>query len=659
MSPEQSPRIDEAPSRSPRRALAIHDAAHDELRRTWQRRPGALGWLMSTDHKEIGLRFIVTAFIFFVLGGVLALIMRLQLARPGNHLVGPDTYNQLFTVHGTSMMFLFAVPIMEGFGLYLVPLMVGTRTVAFPRLLNFGYWLFVISGSLLYVSLALNMAPDAGWFAYVPLAGPAFSAGKRIDVWAQMITLVEISTIVGAVEIITTVLKQRAPGMAVHRIPLFVWSQVVTSFMIIFAMPAVQLATTLLGMDRLTHLNTHFFNAAEGGDALLWQHMFWYFGHPEVYIIFLPASGFVSEILATFTRRRTFGYPALVLSLIATAFLGFGVWVHHMFATPLPEMSRNIFSASSMSIVVPGALQIFCWTATLWAGRMHFRTPLLFVLGFLATFVIGGLTGVMLASASMDLQLHDTFFVVAHLHYVLIGGAVFPLFGAFYYWFPKFTGRMLGERLGRWNFALFFIGFNLAFFPMHQLGLAGMPRRVYTYPPEAGWGALNLLATAGAVLLAISVLLFIVNVVRSLKRGAAAGANPWGAGTLEWATASPPPRYNFLNLPTVRGRYPQWEDPDAQPVVIGLSTTHREVLVTSAHDAAPESRFHVAEDSPWSVVTAIVVGGTFIGLIFHPMAVVVGIAAGIPVASAWFWPSHEPDPIRHGPAPSASTGDRR
>ncbi|HEX3281842.1 MAG TPA: cbb3-type cytochrome c oxidase subunit I, partial [Pyrinomonadaceae bacterium] len=413
----------------------------EELERVWSRPPGIIGWFTDTDHKSIALRYVVTAFVFFLFGGVEALLMRIQLARPESHFLSPDLYNQVFTVHGTTMMFLFAVPIMTALGIYLVPLMVGTRDVAFPRLNNYGYFVYLIGGILLYVSFFLNTGPDAGWFAYVPLSGPGYSPGKRVDIWAQMISFTEISALAGAVVIIGTVFKMRAPGMSLHRLPLFVWAQLVTSFMIIFAMPAVMLASSLLASDRL--IDTHFFNPAEGGDAILYQHMFWFFGHPEVYIIFIPALGFVSSIVTTFSRRRIFGYTAMVLSLISTAFLGFGLWVHHMFATPLPQLGQSFFTAASMMIAIPSGVQIFCWIATMWGAKLNIKTPLLFVLGFVAIFVLGGLTGVMLASVPLDLQIHDTFFVVAHLHYVLIGGAVFPLFGAFYYWFPKWTGRML------------------------------------------------------------------------------------------------------------------------------------------------------------------------------------------------------------------------
>ncbi|HEY9230772.1 MAG TPA: cbb3-type cytochrome c oxidase subunit I, partial [Blastocatellia bacterium] len=452
------------------------------LEETWKSLPGFWGWLTTTNHKAIARRYIVTAFIFFLLGGLEAALMRLQLSQPENRFLGPDLYNQVFSMHGTTMMFLFAVPIMEALGLYFVPLMIGTRNVAFPRLNAFGYFVYLTGGVMIYVAFFLNIGVDTGWFSYVPLAGPEYSPGKRVDFWAQMITFTEIAALVGAVEIIATAFKLRAPGMSLNRVPPFVWAMVVTSFMIIFAMPAVMLCSTMLSTDRLAGIGTHFYNHAEGGDHLLWQHLFWFFAHPEVYIIFIPATGFVSAILPAFTRRHIFGYTALVLSMTATAFIGFGVWVHHMFATPLPQLGQGLFTASSLMIVIPNGVQMFCWIATICGARsIRLKMPMVWVLGFIATFVIGGLTGVILASAAIDVQVHDTFFVVAHLHYVLIGGAIFPLLGALAYWFPKMSGRMLGEASGKWAFWLLFIGFNLTFFPMHQLGLRGMPRRVYTY----------------------------------------------------------------------------------------------------------------------------------------------------------------------------------
>src|SRR3569623_1778700 len=481
----------------------IRDHALDEdtlrarLAKTWATPRGLWGALTTVDHKIIARRYLVTAFIFLELGGILAVLLRLQLARPESRVLGPDLYNQVFTMHGSNMLFLFAVPVMEAMGVYLVPLMVGTRNIAFPRLNAFSYWMYLAGGLTLWLSFALNMGPDVGWFAYVPLSGPQYGAGKRADIWAQMITFTEVAALAVAVEIVVTVFKQRAPGMSLNRIPLFVWSMLVTSFLVIMAMPAIMVASSTLIMDRL--IGTHFYNPAEGGDVLLWQHLFWFFGHPEVYIIFLPAVGMVSSMVPIFARRPIFGYLPLVLALIATGILAFGLWVHHMFVTGLPRVGESFFTASCMAIAVPSGVQIFCWVATLWDGKPVFKTPMLFLLAFLFTFIIGGMTGVMVASVPFDTQVHDTYFVVAHFHYVLIGGAVFPLMGAVNNWFPKITGRMMSETLGRWVAGLVFIGFNLTFFPMHILGFEGMPRRVYTYQHDVPWAGLSLFVSLSSV----------------------------------------------------------------------------------------------------------------------------------------------------------------
>ncbi|WP_149538536.1 cytochrome c oxidase subunit I [Siccirubricoccus phaeus] len=616
-------------------------ALEASLAAVWSSRPGLLGWLTTVDHKAIGRRYIVTAFLFLALGGVLALLMRWQLAQPEGRLLGPDRYNQVFTMHGTTMMFLFAVPVMEAMGVYLVPLMVGTRNIAFPRLNAFSYWVYLFGGALLWIAFLLDMAPDVGWFAYVPLAGPQYGPGKRADIWAQMITFTEVSALAVAVGLVVTVFKQRAPGMSLDRIPLFVWAMLVTSFVVILAMPSIVLASTALILDRL--VGTQFFNPAAGGDVLLWQHLFWFFGHPEVYIIFIPAVGMVSTILATFCRRPVFGYLAMVLALVGTGLLAFGLWVHHMFTTGLPRLGESFFTASSMAIAVPSGLQIFCWLATLWGARPRLTVPMLYVLAFLFTFVLGGMTGVMVASVPLDTQLHDSFFVVAHFHYVLVGGAVFPLLGAIHYWYPKLTGRLMEERLGRWAWGLVFGGFNLAFFPMHLLGLWGMPRRVYTYPPELPWGGLNLFSSLSAALLAAGFLLFFWNAWRSARHGEAAGPDPWGAGTLEWATSSPPPPWNFTRIPVVEGADPLRDSPDALKVAAGLRLDRRELLLTSVMAAEPEARESSPRDSVWPLLAAIATTAMLIWSIFTPWAVVWG---AIPVAATlifWFWPRGTPE----------------
>lgn len=620
----------------PRQIPHADPAAATALESTWSDPPGLYGWFAAINHKTISKRFMVTTMVFFVLGGVLALVMRLQLAQPNAGILKPEMYNQLFTMHGSTMMFLFAVPIMQAVATYLVPLMIGARSLAFPRLNAFAYWIFAMGGIMLYVAFLAGAGPDAGWFAYVPLSALQYSPGKGVDFWAQMITFTELSGLMEAIVIIATILKLRAPGMSLNRMPLYVWAMLVTSFMVLFALPAVMLASTALITDRL--VDTQFYNPDKGGDALLWQHLFWFFGHPEVYLIFIPPLGFISAIVATFSRRPVVGYPAMVLALVTTAFLAFGLWVHHMFATNLPELGKTFFTAASLIIAVPTAVQIFCWIATLGSGRINVKTPLLFVLAFFFILVMGGLTGLMLASVSLDTQLHDSFFVVAHLHYVLMGGAVFPLFGAFYFWFPKFTGRMLGERLGRWNFWLFFIGFNVAFFPMHLLGLWGMPRRVYTYPAEMGWGDMNLVSTIGAALIAVSVLLFLVNVVRTLHNGPLAGPDPWGAGTLEWSVASPPPMGNFEVIPMVHGRYPLWQ-PQPEPThVTGMSNDWREVLITTVTDAEPDHRLWMPSSSIWPFLSAVATTILFVGSIFTPWAVVWAAAPVAIGATLWFWP---------------------
>jgi cytochrome c oxidase subunit 1 len=626
-----------------REELHEGDLPEDEERRllekTWGNRPGFWGWITSTNHKSIGKRFIITAFIFFSLGGILAVLMRIQLARPENTFLGPDIYNQIFTMHGSTMMFLFAIPVMEAMAIYLVPLMVGTRNIAFPRLAAFSYWIYVCGGITLYVFFILNIGPDMGWFSYVPLAGPEFSPGKRVDIWSQLINFTEISALAASIEIITTVFKLRAPGLSLHRIPVFVWAMLVMSFMVMFAMPAVMTSSLFLTLDRL--VATQFYNPAEGGDPLLWQHLFWFFGHPEVYIVFIPALGYVSSIIQTFSRRRMFGYTALVLSMIATGFIGFGLWVHHMFATGLPQLGLSFFTAASMMIAIPSGVQIFCWIATLWSGRPTFKTPLLFVVGFFFIFIAGGLSGVMQASVPLDLQLHDTFFVVAHFHYVLIGGAVFPLFGAFYYWFPKFTGRMLGEGLGKLNFWLMFIGFNITFFPMHQLGLQGMPRRVYTYLPEMGWTNLNLISTVGASILTLGVLTFVINVFSSRRRGAMAGDNPWGADTLEWGVSSPPPSYNFFRIPVVQGREALWARTEDAPVVEGLRSDCPEVLITKTLDAVPDHALDLPGPTIWPLPLALAATATFISSIFTPWALPGGMVLAAIALIGWGWPKKD------------------
>ncbi len=595
-------------------------------------RSRVLSFIAETEHQVIGLRFVVTALVFFLLAGVLALLMRLQLARPALHVLGPDLYNQTFTMHGTTMMFLFAVPVMQGVGIYVVPLMIGAKSLAFPRLSAFAYWTYLFGGIFLWLSFFMNTGPDAGWFAYVPLSGPEYSAGKRADVWAQLITFTELSALAIAVNLIATIFKQRAPGMSLDRMPVFVWASLVTAFMVIFAMPAVMVASTMLALDRL--VGTHFFNQAEGGDALLWQHVFWFFGHPEVYIIFLPAIGFVSEMVTTFTRRPLFGYTPVVLANVATAILAFGLWVHHMFATGLPQLGASFFTAASIVIAIPTGVQFFCWIATIWGSRPRYTTPFCYVLAFLGTFLVGGLTGVMQASVPIDLQVHDTFFVVAHFHYTLIGGAVFPLLGALHYWFPKVSGRLTDERLGKLSCALVFAGFHFTFFPQHMLGLHGMPRRVYTYAESTGWGTLNLLSTIGAVVLGLGVLVVAINLAWAYRSGTPAGNDPWEAPSLEWHYASPPPRMEERHVAIVTARYPLWMAPVGK--VVGLEP--REELITNVIDAEPSHKEKNPGPSLSPFSLALVTTATIIACIFTPWGLVYGAVAMVVVLTLWYWP---------------------
>jgi len=630
-------------------SFAIGQASSVDVTRqpaVWQDAPGLLGFLTTVDHKRIAARYVITALLLLFLSGLLALDMRVQITQPFVHRMTPQLYNEAFALHGSTMLFLVSVPVMEAMALWLVPLMLGQRNMAFPRLTAFSYWLYLGGVLTLWISHALDITPDLGWFEYPPLSGPTYSPGHRADIWAQMITFTEVAALAASVNTAATILKMRPPGMTLARMPMFLWAMLVASVMTIVALPAVMLVTSMLISDRL--VSTQFFVPAGGGDALLFQHMFWFFGHPEVYIIFVPAVGFVSAIVETFSRRPLYGHVAMVTSVLAIATLAFGLWVHHMFAVGLPRLGNSFYTAASMAVALPAGIQIYCWIATLWSGRPRFATPLLWVIGFIATFVIGGLSGVMTASAPLDLQLTDTYFIVAHLHYVLVGGAIFPLLGALRYWYPKATGRMMSERLGRWSFGLIVGGFNLGFFPMHLLGLAGMPRRIYTYGPEMGWGPLNLVATLGSAIAVAGGLLFVYDAIASLYRGAAAGADPWGGPSLEWATTSPPPPHNFEDTPVVESLTPLWDD-GARPVMRGLSLQRREVLVTSVFDAAPLYRQKSAAPSFWPLVTALAVTVLFIGSIFTPWATVWGAVPVTLSLAAWFWPSR----------PRATTGPLR
>src|SRR5579884_361123 len=619
----------------------------EELEKGWgEEAPGIPGFFATVDHKRIGKRYIYTAFIFFFMAGITALIMRVQLAEPENHVLSPSTYNEFFTMHGTTMIFLFNTPILAGFGNYLVPLMLGTRDMAFPRLNAFSYWIFVMSGIFMYASYIIGSAPDGGWFAYTPLTTRPFSPGINMDFWGLGVVFIGISTTVGAVNFIVTTFKMRCPGMTLNRIPVFVWSMVVFSFMVIFAVPAVTVAAALLEFDRL--FGTQFFNPALGGSTLLYQHLFWFWGHPEVYILFVPATGMISMIIPIFSRHALTGYIWIVSALVLVAFMSFGVWVHHMFATGMPALAMSFFSGVSFLITIPSGVQFFAWISTMWHGVVRFTTPMLFAMGFLLIFLAGGISGVMVAVLPFDWQVTDSYFVVAHFHYVLNGAVVFPIFGAMYLWIPKITGRIMSERLGKISFWIMFIGFNMTFFPMHILGFLGMPRRVYTYHSGLGWDALNMIVSIFSFVFAVGVLLSLINFVWSMKRGEKAIDNPWGADSLEWATSSPPPEYNFAAIPVVNSRHPLWEE---QPLPVAASgatestrslgtvgTTERETAFSDGLTAEPEATFEIPHETYLPFVVALGIAVFFCGLLVRAAVVgVTGVVVGVIAAMWWTW----------------------
>ena len=514
---------------------------------------GWTSWVTTTDHKKIGIMYLWTVIVFLVLGGVEALLIRLQLGVPNNTLLTPDKYNQILTMHGTTMIFLVAVPVWAGLANYLLPLMIGARDVAFPRLNAWSYWMFLFGGLALYATLFWT-PPEAGWFSYVPLSTKEYSSSNGQDAWIYMVHLTGLSSMIGAINFIATIHNMRAPGMGWGRMPLFVWTILIYSYLIVIALASLAATATMLLTDR--NFGTTFFDPTQGGSALLWQHLFWFFGHPEVYIIILPAFGVVSEVLPVFARKPIFGYKAVAAATAAIAFLGLLVWAHHMFATPMATVVLAFFMISSYVIAVPTGVKIFNWVATLWRGTIEFRTAMLYAIGLIGTFLIGGISGIFLAVFPVDWQLTDTYFVVAHLHYVAIGGAVYGMLAALYYWFPKITGRLLSETMGKISFWLVMVGFNVTFLVQHSLGLDGMPRRIYEYADVPGWAFLNLVSTIGSFILALGFLLTIINVVRSVKSGAVAGPDPWKANTLEWFTTSPPPENNFDAIPRVRSIEP-------------------------------------------------------------------------------------------------------
>jgi cytochrome c oxidase subunit I+III len=621
----------------------------EKLESMWETPPGLLGFISSVDHKEIGRRYLVTAFLFLLAGGIEALVMRLQLAGPNAHLLTPEQYDQLFTMHGITMILLYAFPILSGFSNFLWPLIFGSRDMAFPRLNAFSYWVFLAAGLFMYVSFLIGSAPNAGWFNYVPYASKPFNPGINIDFYCLGNIFLGISTTAGAINFIVTTLRTRCPGMSINRFPIVAWGTLTANAANILAVPVVSLAFFLLWLDRT--FGTEFYSSGSGnlaGHPLLWQHLFWMWGHPWVYVIVLPAQGMVSDILPVFCRRPLVGYTAVVLATVATMMLGFGVWVHHMFATGLPAMALSFFSAATIIITIPSAVQVFAWIATIWTGRPVFTTAFLYAASFIFLFVIGGVSGFMTGVVPVDWQLTDTYFVVAHIHYVLIGINFFGVMAGMYFWFPKMTGRMLDERLGKLNFWLTFIGFNVGFFVMHISGLMGMPRRVYTYPDTLGFTIPNLITTIGAFILALGILVFIYNVVVSLRRGEPAGPNPWDAPSLEWSVPSPPPPYNFAVLPSVASRHPLWEsrlrEGDGHSVLErGLVLDdHHETLGVSAMDGEPDVILKMPSESYMPIALALCLAALFSGLLAHlwwlaGASTIVGIA----VAIAWLWPRAE------------------
>jgi cytochrome c oxidase subunit 1 len=529
-------------------------------------------WVTTVDHKKLGILYIGSGLFFFLLGGLEALAMRAQLALAANTLLEPQEFNRLFTMHGTTMVFLVGMPIITGFGNYLIPLMIGARDMAFPRLNAWGFWMFLFGGLVLYLSYFASMglygagsAPDVGWFAYTPLSGRAFSRGNATDYWILGILISGFGSMSGAINMVTTTLTMRCPGMTMNRLPLLVWMMLVVSFLMLLALPVLTGAQVMLLFDRF--LGAHFFDTQAGGDAVLWQHFFWFFGHPEVYILMIPGFAYASEIIPVFSRKVIFGYSFMVAATLAIGLLAVGVWAHHMFTVGLGRGLSVWFAVITMIVGIPTGIKLFNWIATMYGGKIHLRVPMLFCIAFLGQFLIAGLSGIMLAGAPFNWQLSDSYFVVAHFHYVLIGGLMFTIFAAFYYWFPKMTGRMLSEKIGRWHFWLFFLGFHLTFTTMHVQGMLGMPRRIYTYPAERGWEIWNAITSSGAVLQGLGVACFVLALAMAFRRPIWAGPDPWNAWTLEWSTTSPPPAYNFLDLPEVRSRRPLWDlkhphDPD-------------------------------------------------------------------------------------------------
>lgn len=588
---------------------------------------GLWSWITTVDHKRLGILYLITSVLFFLIGGLEALIIRSQLATPGAALVSPEFYNQLFTMHGTTMIFLAVMPLNTGFGNYVVPLMIGARDMAFPRLNALGYWMFLFGGLLLYSSFFLGGAPNAGWFGYAPLTERAFNPGNGITFWILSLQILGVSSLVGALNFIVTILNMRAPGMTINRLPLFVWGILVTSLLIIFAIPSITVALILLLFDR--YFGTMFYLPSAQGDPLLWQHLFWFFGHPEVYIMIMPAFGIISEVIATYTRKPIFGYAAMAFAFAGISFVSFTVWAHHMFATGISPVADMVFAGASFLVAVPTGIKIFNWLGTIWKGSIRITTAFLFGAGFIGQFTIGGLGGVMLATVPVDWQLTDTYFVVGHLHYVLFAGAILALFAGTYHWFPKITGRFMNERLGQIHFWITMIGMIMVFLGMHYVGVLGMPRRIYTYAAGQGWDLWNLIETVGAFIVAIGVLIFVFNIIISLRDKATAGNDPWDAQTLEWATSSPPPVYNFSSMVPVNSPRAFWDSK------YGGHGEFADSPNTVDLSGGGKAQIHLPNPSFWPLVLALGIAVFCIGILYGPetswavaVAGVVGIFIG-------------------------------
>jgi cytochrome c oxidase subunit I len=610
-------------------------AALDSAHATPARRSVLVDWLTTVDHKKVGILYGASAFLFFLIGGLEAEVIRLQLMKPDNHLVSPEFYNQLFTMHGTTMIFLAVMPISAMFFNFFVPLLIGARDVAFPRLNAMSLWVFILGGLFINASFLLNSAPNGGWFGYAPLSSREFSPGINMDFWALGLQILGIASLAAGVNFFTTIINMRAPGMTLMRMPMFVWSVLVTQVLVLLSFPVITVALIMLTADRNFHSSFFSYNVA-GGDPMLWQHLFWVFGHPEVYILILPAFGIVSEILPVFSRKPLFGYSAMVFSMAFIAFLGFGVWSHHMFATGMGPLADSFFSLMTMLIAIPTGVKIFNWIGTLWGGSLQFKTPLYFALGFIAMFIMGGLSGVMHAVAPADLQQTDSYFVVAHFHYVLFGGSIFSLTAGAYYWWPKMFGKLLDEGLGKLHFWLMLIGFNLTFFPMHFSGLLGMPRRIYTYPSGLGFDGYNMASTIGALILGVGFLVFIYNVVTTWRSGAPAPADPWGGATLEWAIPSPPQEWNFAVEPVVTEKDALW----AAKRAAGVRFLPEPPLVSG-------QGIHLPSPSWWPLFTAIGILTFMVGIMVKgqthgfPFGLVSACGFALTTFSIFKW-SYEP-----------------